>query len=234
MKSNNIINRKVIVEMFLLLYYNSINIFKKYIKPTVSCKYEYFDMKMLFLDEKNQTLINDICYKTIKTKKEQSTVILIEIEGIDRKYSGDNVWLIWNELMNRGKTLSLDLNKWMKIQFDIFIQQYTKVTSIKRIQIILSVINVLYQENFKCETDIIIKRPFIEIMLKIDYIYQELGFLQRVNSNLMLKSICMLMFPNISSDEKVKKDMIPKPRENKEISLGKKKSIVERVVTKLN
>jgi hypothetical protein len=204
------------MELYLILYYNPTNVLNQHKDTSIKCKYDHVDIKILILDEANRHVIKDICHKTIKNTKPQNIIVL---NSIEEKYNADTVWLLWSEFMNMSN-ISKDLSIWLKLQFDIFVHRYTKITSRKRIAILYSIIDLLShhqssKKDFVFINENIFKPSFLEIILKIDYIYQEIGFLNKINNRQILSSWATLMFPpvilridNISKNYiQVKKDI---------------------------
>ena len=78
----------------------------------------------------------------------------------------------------------------------------------------------------------IIKRSFLEIMFKINIIYEELGYKQRVNKKSYIHTCCMVMYPN-SRDVKPKivLNYIP---ESKKLKLQEQNKICYDNVIKVN
>jgi hypothetical protein len=225
--------RRIIVELYLLLYDNPVNIFTFYNSQLNNCKHNYADIPLLFIDEKNKQIIKQICLKTIKNNKQQQIIVLNSIED---KYKGDHVWLLWREFMQISKDES-GLSSWIKLQFDIFVHRYTKITSKKRIGILFSIIDTIFYKKTNLKFELfhgpIFKKSFIEIILKIDYIYQEIGMIEKKKHKSTLISWAMLMFPKleIQKDNQIKK-YIPSKKNINVCSKPKDKTIQQFIKAK--
>lgn len=186
---------KMMIELFLLLYNCPINSIANYTNKNTS--YEYHDLSILLNDNVNRKICKDICYKCIKPKQTQDK---ISFNVVDDKNKNDYIWLLWYELMKIAKHLdNSDLLIWIKIQLNIFSFCYGKTILKSRIYILYSIIDMMMNElhtkvKFTLTKDNIIKMSFLEIMFKIDYIQQELGFVTNVRKRVFLGNIAMLLF----------------------------------------
>jgi len=216
---------KLMVELFLLLYYSKINCLPKY-EANKATHYEYHDLGVLINDSANKDICKDICFKSIKTKTQDK--VTMNLKNIQDKNKNDYIWLVWFELMTtasiRSKaststaststaststsststsststsSTSKDLLVWIKLQLDIFSSNHVKTQVKNRICIIYSIIDMLSNSQpFLIADEPIIRKSFLEIMFKIDYILQELGLVSRHTKRSYLNSLAMLQFPNV-------------------------------------
>jgi hypothetical protein len=199
-------SRKLIVELFLLLYYSPITRFPSY-KFITPCKYEAGHLRTLIINSRYTNLCKDICGKYISVKNKSQEQVTFHI--VDDKYKNDHIWLVWNELFKiAGALHNAEFESWIKIQLDIFAMFYKKTTCVSRIYILYSIIDELVKvisgNRFRWINEDIIKRPFIEIMLKIDFIYVEVEHIKPKPRRETLHNCCMVMFPRFCHQDKVK------------------------------
>ena len=237
---NNITNRlskltteaydgsRIIVELFLLLYNSHVNYFPLYEPKTT--KYTLSDLGVLLMDDKNVDDCKDICASYCKN----GTQSRISFNDMDDKYKNECIWLVWYELFKVGKSINEGLYTYMKEQFNIFTCSYNKIESKKRINIIYNILKKISQHVLDKNKEVwskehVIKRSFIEIMFKINIIYEELGYKQRVNKKHYIHTCCMVMYPN-SRDVKPKIELNYIP-ENKKVKLqGQNKICLEKKI----
>lgn len=239
---NNITNRlfklnsdtydgsRVIVELFLLLYNSHIHYFPVYEYKIT--KHTIHDLNLLIMDDKNVDECKDICASYCKN----GTQSKISFNDIDDKYKNEYIWLVWYELFKVGKNINEKLYTYIKQQFSIFTCSYNKVESKKRINIIYSILSKLSEHALDKHKEVwskenVIKRSFLEIMFKINIIYEELGYKQRVNKKSYIHTCCMVMYPNNQDIKpKLQVNYIP---ESKKIKLQEQNKICYDNVIKL-
>ena len=190
---------KLMVELFLLLYYSKINCLPNY-EANKTTQYEHHDLGILINDNSNRDLCKDICFKSIKTK--QQDTVKMNLKTIQDKNKNDYIWLVWFELMtvaSKTTASNKDLLVWIKLQLDIFSSNYVKTQVKNRIYILYSMIDVMIinSPQFALTEEPIIRKSFLEIMFKIDYILQELGMISLPTKRSYLNTLAMLQFPNI-------------------------------------
>jgi hypothetical protein len=199
---------KLMVELFLLLYYSKINCLPNY-EANKATHYEHHDLGVLINDSANKDICKDICFKSIKTKTQDK--VTMNLKNIQDKNKNDYIWLVWFELMTMAKastistasvsgtaSTSKDLLVWIKLQLDIFTSNYVKTQVKNRIYILYSIIDVINNpQQFLLTEEPIIRKSFLEIMFKIDYILQELGLVSRPTKRSYLNTLAMLQFPNV-------------------------------------
>jgi hypothetical protein len=199
---------KLMVELFLLLYYSKINCLPKY-EANKATHYEYHDLGVLINDSSNKDICKDICFKSLKTKTQDK--VTMNLKNIQDKNKNDYIWLVWFELMTTAsirskasttstsvESTSKDLLVWTKLQLDIFSSNHVKTQVKNRICIIYSIIDTMSNSQpFLIAEEPIIRKSFLEIMFKIDYILQELGFVSRPTKRSYLNTLSMLQFPNV-------------------------------------
>lgn len=196
---------KLMIELFLLLYYSKINCLPNY-EANKTTQYEYHDLRVLVNDSANRDVCKDICFKSIKTKQQET--VTMNLKSIQDKNKNDYIWLVWFELMTAASnTNSKDLLVWIKLQLDIFSSCYIKTQVKNRITILYSIIDVMTMTMttntpFALTEEPIIRKSFLEIMFKIDYILQELGLVSLPTKRSYLNRLAMLQFPIIQERDK--------------------------------
>jgi hypothetical protein len=192
---------KLMVELFLLLYFSKINCIPNY-EVNKTTRYEHYDLRVLINDNANKNFCKDICFKSMKTTKIQDTVTM-NLKNIEDKNKNDYIWLVWFELMTTAAAaVSKDLLVWIKLQLDIFTSNYVKTQVKNRIYILYSIIDVMTNsQQFILTEEPIIRKSFLEIMFKIDYILQELGVISLPTKRSYLNTLAMLQFPNIQEQK---------------------------------
>lgn len=193
--------RKIIVELYLLLYHSRIS----YILDTcikVSTK-TVEDVPLLFernkLDE-----IKDIVHTYNKSSTRNNVESTrIGFTSVDNKYRKDRIWDIWKCLFYFTKT-NLNLLKLTNYYFIIFSHNFSRVESRKRLQILYSLIDIISNhEEFRFVYDKVISKSFFEIMLKVDYIYQELDFIELTSNKLFLFYCSLQVIPQINDQSNI-------------------------------
>lgn len=195
---------KLMIELFLLLYYSKINCLPNY-EGNKTTQYEHHDLGVLINDTANRDICKDICFKSMKNKTQDT--VTMNLKNIQEKNKNDYIWLVWFELMTRASSNSSsnsnsnkDLLVWIKLQLDIFTSNYVKTQVKNRIYILYSIIDVMIinsTEQFALTEELIIRKSFLEIMFKIDYILQELGLISLPTKRSYLNTLAMLQFPNV-------------------------------------
>jgi len=231
---NNITNRltklttetydgsRIIVELFLLLYNSHVHYFPVY-EPK-STKHTLSDLGLLLMDEKNVDDCKDICASYCKN----GTQTKISFNDMDDKYKNECIWLVWYELFKVGKNINEGLYSYIKEQFNIFTCSYNKVESKKRMNIIYNILKKISQHVLDKNKEVwskeyVIKRSFLEIMFKINIIYEELGYKERVNKKHYIHTCCMVMYPNSRDvNPKIELNYIP---ESKKVKLQEQNKI---------
>lgn len=227
---------RAIVELFLLLYNSHLYYFPTY--EAKSTKHTLDDLAVLLMDDKNIDVCKDICASYCKNGSQDK----ISFNGIDDKYKNDCIWLVWFELFKMTKSLHKQSNTnelfiYVKQQFDIFTFNYNKVESKKRMNIIYNVVTKVSQHfidrsKVVWTKQIIIKRAFLEIMFKINIIYEELGYKDCVRKKDYVHNCCMVMYPLKSNVKpKIELNYIP---EDKKVKLNNQKKNCYDKVIKVN
>ena len=220
--SNTYDGSRIIVELFLLLYNSHIHYFPVYDSKTT--KHTINDLSLLLMDHKNVDECKNICASYCKNDNQTK----ISFNDIDEKYKNECIWLVWYELFKIGKNINDSLFEYVKEQFSIFTYSYNKIESNKRINIIYNILIKLSQHVLDTNTEVwykehIIKRSFLEIMFKINIIYEELGYNHRMNKKTYIHSCCMVMYPNNEDiKQKLEVNYIP---ESKKLKLQEQNKI---------
>lgn len=230
---------RAIVELFLLLYNSHLHYFPPY--EAKATKYTLDDLAVLLMDDKNIDVCKDICASYFKNGSQDK----ISFNGIDERYKNDCIWLVWYELFKITKSLqqqsksnsNSELFTYVKLQFDIFTFSYNKVESKKRMNIIYNVITKV-SHHFIDRSKVvwtkhnIIKRAFLEIMFKINIIYEEIGYKSSVKKKDYVHNCCMVMYPLKSSMKpRIELNYIP---EDKKVKLHNQNKICYDKVIKVN
>lgn len=231
---------RLMLELFLLLYYSKINLVPNYVPK--NSQYEHSDLCILINDSSNKDACKDICFKTIKNKSQNK----VSFKIVDEKHRNDSVWLIWFELMKISHiTSNKDLSKWIKLQLNIFIFEYGKTQVKNRIQILFSIIDMIAYTNnttnksqgseFALVMETIIKRSFLEIMFKVDYILQEKNLIKPIKKREYLGMIAMLQFPDENTTIKSIQKMHTCPPEKKQIqTISSNKICFHKIIKKID
>ena len=190
---------RLMLELFLLLNYTKINKLPNYVPKKTS--YEYGDVQILIHDSSNKDVCKDICSKTLK----KNTQDIVSFKIVHEKNRSDSVWLMWFELMKISQTTgNKDLIAWIKLQLNIFICEYGKTQVKNRIHIFFSIIDMIVYScsqgnTFALVRETIIKRSFLEIMFKVDYILIEKNLIKPSKKREYLGTIAMLQFPDANT-----------------------------------
>ena len=225
---------RLMLELFLLLYYTKINKLPLYVpKKTL---YEYKNLEILLQNYSNKDICKDICSKTIKNKFQY----IVPFAIVNEKHRNDPVWIIWFELIKISKRIeNKDILAWVKLQFGIFISEYGKSQVKNRIHMIFSIIDIISFSNnasqlnkFVLVNEIIIKRSFLEIMIKFDYILLEKNYIQVMKKREYIGMISLLQFPVTSL--KIKPCYSYSPQDKKMLISSSNKICFDKIIKKID
>ena len=171
------LNHKLLLELYLLLFFSSIDFHINDInKIKNTTEFKLCNFQSLLLDSNNLNKCKSICYNHIKSGEKCKFMN----KFVDEKYKNENVWNIWHSLLIACKD-NINLFSWVKHQFDIFSMFYKKTELKNRLNLIYNTIDVICEfkfRYFKLLNENVINKKYFEIMLKIDYIFIDIGYIQ--------------------------------------------------------
>jgi hypothetical protein len=193
---------RLLVELFLLLYNSEMKRGDSHkVKKTI---YEASDIQILIVDDSNLGLCKDICSSYLKNGQQHD----VSYPHVPETYRRDWIWIVWIQLMKIAHKLDKNLYRICKIQLDIFTVKYNRKAAKQRINILHNI--VIHVSNFYTnkhafvlENKQIFKLSFIEIMLKIDMIFQQFGHSKKKNTNAYLYECAMHLIPGNESKRHV-------------------------------
>ena len=207
---------KVIVELYLLIYNGNMKCQDQY--KAAKVHHIVSDLKILIMDDSNLSTCKNICFSYLKSGKQDK----VRFSKMQQQYQQDFIWVVWNELMKITFDIGEDIHKYCRLQFDIFTLKYSRKAAKERINIVYNILDKISESlttkfPYKFVQTPVIKLSFIEIMLKIDFIFQELSYKQTTCMKSFLNDCCLHCFPD-GTDRipRVEQNYIP---ESKSVSL---------------
>ncbi len=185
---------KLLVELYLILY----NGHSKYQEPYKAKKSSHTidDFRVLIMDDANISICKDICSSYLKNGKQSQ----VKFSKMPEQYQQDYIWQVWLELMKITYDIGQDIHQYCRLQFDIYTIKYNRKAAKDRVNIMYTIIDkisesITSRQRFEFTSEPVIKMSFVEIMLKIDFIYQQLGFKKRKCLKGFLNRCCLYCLP---------------------------------------
>jgi len=187
---------KLVVELYLLIYNEHSKYKEPYKVSKVNHTHTIDDLRILIMDDENLSICKDICCSYLKNGKQTK----IKFAKMPEQYQQDFVWLVWNELLKITYGIGKDIHAYCRFQFDIFTTKYNRKAAKDRVQLIYNVLekvseSISSKHTFKLIKEPVIKMSFIEIMLKIDFIFQQLGYKPKIPLKSYLNKCCLYCLP---------------------------------------
>ena len=209
---------KLLVELYLILY----NGHSKYQQPYKAKKSTHTidDFRVLIMDDANISICKDICSSYLKNGKQSR----VKFAQMPEQYQQDHIWQVWLEFMKITYDIGQDMYAYCRLQFDIYTIKYNRKAAKDRVNILYTIIDkisgsISSKQRFEFTNEPVIKMSFVEIMLKIDFIYQQLGFKKRKCLKEFLNRCCLYCLPSFGKvSTVVEQNYIP---ESKTLSIQK-------------
>ena len=187
---------KIVVELYLLLY-NGQPKYQELYKVRKS-SHAIDDLRVLIMDDANLSMCKDICNSYLKNGKQTK----VKFAKMPDQYQQDYIWLVWFEVLKLTYDIGKDIHEYCRFQFDIFTIKYNRKAAKERVNMIYNIIDAISEsitskQPFQLGKEPVIKMSFVEIMLKIDFIFQQLGHKPKISLKTFLNKCCLHCLPTV-------------------------------------